>query len=171
MAATCRSLAVTKRMFAPTKHNQISLTCGRAHVGGMPALRRRHSTINSNTHEQNSAVLGIFVKCHSCAEKVQKAKRLNQLNSGTSGERALRCLAWVFRTPFSETKLHGPQPVRVRAELQAQLDATQDKPLIKRIYEIKSKANEISKPDPAPDMKKLTDEMWGGTCCSSVHQP
>ena len=49
------------------------------------------------------------------------------------------------------------------AELQAQLDALQEtKPLMERIRKLQSKTDEIGKPDPTFDMKKFTDEMWGG---------
>jgi len=49
------------------------------------------------------------------------------------------------------------------AELQTQLDALQEtKPLMERIRKLQSKADEIGKPDPTFDMKKFTDEMWGG---------
>ena len=49
------------------------------------------------------------------------------------------------------------------AELQVQLDALQEtKPLMERIRKLQSKADEIGKPDPTFDMKKFTDEMWGG---------
>ena len=49
------------------------------------------------------------------------------------------------------------------AELQTQLDALQEtKPLMERIRKLQFKADEIGKPDPTFDMKKFTDEMWGG---------
>ena len=50
----------------------------------------------------------------------------------------------------------------VRAALQAHLEAVQKKrPLLERIREVRSTADEIGSPDPTFDMKAFTDDMWG----------
>ena len=50
----------------------------------------------------------------------------------------------------------------LRATLREHLDAVQRiEPLMERIRKLQLKADEIGKLDPAFDMKKFTDEMWG----------
>ncbi len=50
----------------------------------------------------------------------------------------------------------------VRAALHAHLEAVQkEKPLLERMREVRSRADEIGSPNPTFDMKAFTDDMWG----------
>lgn len=56
----------------------------------------------------------------------------------------------------------GNKTEAVRAALQAHLEAVQkEKPLLERMREVRSRADEIGAPDPTFDMKTFTDDMWG----------